>query len=74
MEKKIFGIFFLLFLVLAADVAVKKGEAKECLVRRHGFQGRCLIDRQCAHVCRSDGFSGGECRGPLRKCFCFRTC
>ncbi|KHN17432.1 Defensin-like protein, partial [Glycine soja] len=55
-------------------VTVKRAEAKDCLTRRHGFQGRCLFDRQCAHVCRSDGFIGGQCRGPLRKCFCSRPC
>ncbi|KAG5029872.1 hypothetical protein AAZX31_05G184800 [Glycine max] len=74
MERKTFGFLFLLLLVLASDVTVKRAEAKDCLTRRHGFQGRCLFDRQCAHVCRSDGFIGGQCRGPLRKCFCSRPC
>nr|KYP48968.1 Defensin-like protein 4 [Cajanus cajan] len=74
MERKTFGLLFLVLLVLAADVAVERGEAAVCFARRHGFQGRCLVDAQCAHVCRSDGFIGGECRGPFRKCFCSRTC
>ncbi|RDX65017.1 Defensin-like protein 4, partial [Mucuna pruriens] len=74
MERKTIGFLFMLVLVLAADVAVKKTEARDCLSKRHGFRGRCLTDGNCDHACRSDGFVGGQCRGLTRSCYCIRKC
>ncbi|XP_027343616.1 defensin-like protein 1 [Abrus precatorius] len=74
MERKTFGFLFLLLLVLAADVAVKTGEARECESESHGFKGVCLSDNNCAHVCRTEGFSGGDCHGVRRRCYCTKIC
>ncbi|XP_012572202.1 defensin-like protein 1 [Cicer arietinum] len=74
MEKKTLGVLFMFFLLLTADVAVKTAEARTCESRSHRFKGTCLSDTTCAHACRNEGFSGGDCRGLRRRCFCNRLC
>ncbi|RDX69513.1 hypothetical protein CR513_51365, partial [Mucuna pruriens] len=74
MERKTTGFLFLLLLLLAADVAVKTAEARYCFTQSHRFGGLCLSYRNCGHVCKTEGFSGGECRGFRRRCFCTKIC
>ncbi|TKY60497.1 Defensin protein 4 [Spatholobus suberectus] len=74
MERKTLGFLFLLFLVLAADVAVKTAEARDCSSKSHGFKGACFSDTNCAQVCRNEGFTGGKCTGFRHRCFCTRIC
>ncbi|KAL2342852.1 hypothetical protein Fmac_004137 [Flemingia macrophylla] len=70
MERKtIKGFLFLLALVSAVDVAMKTAEARVCLSRSHKFRALCFSDTNCRHVCRTEGFSGGDCRGFRRRCF-----
>ncbi|XP_028244809.1 defensin Ec-AMP-D1-like [Glycine soja] len=74
MERKTIGILFLVFLVLPSDVAVKRAEGRDCSSKSHGFKGLCFSDTNCAHVCRTEGFTGGDCGGFRRRCFCTRIC
>ncbi|RDX65018.1 hypothetical protein CR513_56358, partial [Mucuna pruriens] len=74
MERKTTGFLFFLLLLLAADVAVKTAEARYCFTESHRFGGLCLSYRNCGHVCKTEGFTGGECRGFRRRCFCTKIC
>ncbi|XP_006586320.1 defensin Ec-AMP-D1 [Glycine max] len=61
-------------LVICVDVAVKRAEGRDCSSKSHGFKGLCFSDTNCAHVCRTEGFTGGDCGGFRRRCFCTRIC
>ncbi|KAK7411417.1 hypothetical protein VNO78_02850 [Psophocarpus tetragonolobus] len=74
MERKTLGFFFFLVLFLSADVAVKRSEARICNALSHKFRGLCYSSRNCAHVCNTEGFPNGECKGFRRRCFCSRNC
>ncbi|KAI9079722.1 hypothetical protein K1719_038343 [Acacia pycnantha] len=73
MERKTFGLFLLVLIVLASEVAVQT-EGRMCQSQSHGFRGACVGSHNCALVCRNEGFSGGRCRGFRRRCFCTRLC
>jgi hypothetical protein len=51
-------------------------EARTCASQSHNFRGACLSDSNCASVCRTENFSGGECmtRRLQRKCVCTKQC
>ncbi|KAJ9550088.1 hypothetical protein OSB04_022631 [Centaurea solstitialis] len=49
-------------------------EGRTCESQSHGFKGACLIDSNCALVCKNEGFSGGVCHGFRQRCFCTRNC
>nr|KYP48969.1 Defensin-like protein [Cajanus cajan] len=52
------------------DVAVETAEGRNCLSKNHKFKGVCLSDTNCGrHICRTQGFSSGKCRG-----FCTKIC
>ncbi|KAK7318372.1 hypothetical protein RJT34_03071 [Clitoria ternatea] len=76
MERKAVGVLFLLLLVLAADndVGVKKAEGRDCMSQSHAFKGKCFSDTNCAHVCQTEGFPTGKCKGFRQRCFCSRIC
>nr|GMC60961.1 defensin-like protein 1 [Ipomoea batatas]GMC64625.1 defensin-like protein 1 [Ipomoea batatas] len=72
MEAKTFGLFFLLLIVLASQNGGVEGRV--CRSQSHHYKGLCLRDHNCAIVCRTEGFSGGDCVGFRRRCFCTRRC
>ncbi|PON35606.1 Gamma Purothionin [Trema orientale] len=77
MEKKVrFGgmVFFLLFILLASQEMVVPTEGRVCESKSHHYKRACLADHNCAMVCRTEGFTGGKCRGFRRRCFCTRRC
>ncbi|KAK4404177.1 Defensin-like protein 2 [Sesamum angolense] len=39
------------------------GEARTCESQSHRFKGTCVSSTNCASVCHTEGFSGGNCRG-----------
>ncbi|KAH6779279.1 low-molecular-weight cysteine-rich 69 [Perilla frutescens var. hirtella] len=49
-------------------------EARTCESQSHSFKGACLSDTNCASVCKTEGFTGGNCRGLRRRCFCTKHC
>ncbi|OIW09581.1 hypothetical protein TanjilG_28180 [Lupinus angustifolius] len=49
-------------------------EARTCESQSHRFKGPCLSDTNCGSVCHNEGFTGGNCRGFRRRCFCTKHC
>ncbi|XP_024036213.1 defensin-like protein 1 [Citrus sinensis] len=49
-------------------------EARLCESQSHRFHGTCVRSHNCDLVCRTEGFTGGRCRGFRRRCFCTRIC
>ncbi|KAG2410680.1 Defensin Tk-AMP-D6 [Vigna angularis] len=75
METKVLKFsMFLLFLVLAADVAVKITEAKLCWSRSKTFHGLCFTNSSCEAKCFNESFTGGMCKGFLQRCYCCINC
>nr|GMC68171.1 defensin-like protein 1 [Ipomoea batatas] len=75
MERKTFGRFFFLLIILLASHVENGGvEGRVCISQSHHYKGPCLRDHNCAMVCRTEGFSGGDCVGFRRRCFCTRGC
>uniref|UniRef100_A0A6N2L5H4 Knottins-like domain-containing protein n=1 Tax=Salix viminalis TaxID=40686 RepID=A0A6N2L5H4_SALVM len=74
MEKKCYGLLLLLLLVLVSQEVVVPAEARVCLSQSHNYKGPCLRGHNCANVCKTEGFPGGECRGFRRRCFCAKPC
>ncbi|CAA7053626.1 unnamed protein product [Microthlaspi erraticum] len=49
-------------------------EARKCESLSQKFKGACVSESNCANVCHGEGFSGGDCRGLRRRCFCTKQC
>ncbi|GAB2287463.1 hypothetical protein Dimus_021840 [Dionaea muscipula] len=68
-------LLLLVLLIMGSETGVVQlAEGRLCESQSHGFQGTCVRDHNCALVCRNEGFSGGDCRGFRRRCFCTRLC
>ncbi|KAH0463365.1 hypothetical protein IEQ34_007947 [Dendrobium chrysotoxum] len=82
------SLFLLVLLLLASGIgsemkaeAARPGglpgvgeEKRTCESQSHKFKGPCLSASNCGHVCRTEGFQFGECRGLRRRCFCTKHC
>ncbi|KAM0913791.1 hypothetical protein ACQ4PT_011924 [Festuca glaucescens] len=66
------AVAILLLLVVATEVAPI--QANECKTTSTKFKGLCFMSTNCAHICISEGFSGGECEGLSRRCMCNTSC
>ncbi|TXG56961.1 hypothetical protein EZV62_018274 [Acer yangbiense] len=66
---RLFSIVLLLVLVLLATGEMGQNqmvaEARTCESQSHKFKGTCVSKSNCAHVCQTEGFPGGHCRGFL---------
>ncbi|KAF7055746.1 hypothetical protein CFC21_063236 [Triticum aestivum] len=77
-SRKLLSAAILLVLLLAGTgemggpVAV--AEARTCEAKSHRFRGPCVRHRNCANVCKTEGFPGGKCRGFRHRCFCTTHC
>nr|XP_043607341.1 defensin SD2-like [Erigeron canadensis] len=72
-------IFATLLLVLMCLMANEMGgpmvvEGRTCEAPSQLFKGPCVSDTNCGNVCRSEGFTGGHCRGFQRRCYCTKNC
>nr|QLH55388.1 defensin 1 [Allium cepa] len=75
--KSILAAILVCFLLTATEMGGRGGmvvEARACLSQSHRFVGTCIRGSNCANVCRTEGFPGGECRGFQRRCFCAKNC
>nr|AHA50468.1 defensin-like protein 2 [Citrullus lanatus] len=77
MNKSFLPTLLLLLLIFSASEEMMGGgraEGRVCKSQSHSFHGPCMRDHNCAVVCRTEGFSGGDCVGFRRRCFCTRLC
>ncbi|XP_004503015.1 defensin-like protein 1 isoform X2 [Cicer arietinum] len=74
MERKSLALLILLFIAFASQMVMKTAEGRVCASQSHAFKGPCVGDHNCALVCRNEGFSGGNCQGFRRRCFCTKLC
>ncbi|KAH0649871.1 hypothetical protein MTR67_030012 [Solanum verrucosum] len=74
--KRLFATFFLVaMLLLSSEMGtMSSAEARTCESQSNRFKGTCVRDSNCATVCQTEGFIGGNCRGFRRRCFCTRNC
>ncbi|KAB2085355.1 hypothetical protein ERO13_A05G375500v2 [Gossypium hirsutum] len=72
--KKLFGMMFMLLLLVALASHGGVVEGRICESKSHRFKGVCLSDHNCGLVCRNEGFLDGWCRGFRHRCFCTRNC
>ncbi|XP_021733735.1 defensin-like protein [Chenopodium quinoa] len=68
------AVFLVLLLVFAAEMGPRVAEARTCETASHKFKGACISKRNCENVCQTEGFSGGDCKGLRRRCFCTKPC
>ncbi|XP_059286953.1 defensin-like protein P322 [Lycium ferocissimum] len=69
------SVLLLALLVMATEMGpMRIAEARHCESQSHRFKGVCASEKNCASVCETEGFSGGDCRGLRRRCFCTRPC
>ncbi|XP_060967059.1 defensin-like protein 1 [Cannabis sativa] len=73
-SRVVFFWLFLVFILLASFSKMGSVEGRMCESQSHHYEGACVIDHNCATVCRTEGFSGGKCKGFRRRCFCTRQC
>ncbi|KAK2991641.1 hypothetical protein RJ640_000280 [Escallonia rubra] len=69
----LFSLVFVLMVLMASDMGLVT-EARTCLSQSHRFKGTCVSETNCASVCHTEGFHGGDCRGLRRRCFCKTNC
>ncbi|KAE9597997.1 putative defensin, plant [Lupinus albus] len=50
-------------------------EARSCESRSSKFKGYCFLSKNCKKVCTTrESFTGGHCRGFIRRCQCTKVC
>lgn len=67
-------LIFSKFMCHFAEEMMVPAEARVCLSQSHSFKGPCVRGHNCASVCKTEGFPGGECKGFRRRCFCAKPC
>ncbi|XP_020260248.1 defensin-like protein [Asparagus officinalis] len=68
------AIALLFLLLVATEMGPEVVEARTCESQSHRFRGPCVRESNCASVCQTEGFPGGDCRGLRRRCFCTGPC
>ncbi|KAL7097077.1 hypothetical protein ACP275_10G120200 [Erythranthe tilingii] len=68
------AVLLVLVLVMVTEIGPMVGEARTCLSQSQRFRGPCVSDTNCRLVCHNEGFSGGDCQGFRRRCFCAKPC
>uniref|UniRef100_A0A0E0KN06 Knottins-like domain-containing protein n=1 Tax=Oryza punctata TaxID=4537 RepID=A0A0E0KN06_ORYPU len=66
------AIAILLLLLVATEMA--PAQARECETASSKFTGMCMIQANCDHLCKTEGFKGGDCRGIRPCCMCMTQC
>eukprot|EP01018_Ginkgo_biloba_P000049 Gb_21864 [translate_table: standard] len=78
MAKKI-GVPTIVLLVLLLLIAseMQGAAARTCKSASKKYKRICTVNKNCATICKSEGFEGGECDNEHivnRKCFCYKHC
>ncbi|XP_015691862.1 defensin Ec-AMP-D1-like [Oryza brachyantha] len=74
MLRKFFpAIVVILLVVVATGVSPVRAE-RECETVSLRFEGPCMVESNCANVCRTEGFVGGRCSTFARRCICIKPC
>ncbi|KAJ8769929.1 hypothetical protein K2173_009011 [Erythroxylum novogranatense] len=71
---RLLSIVFLSLLLFVSTGPMMAAEARTCESQSHRFKGICVRKANCEAVCQTEGFSGGQCRGARRRCFCTKSC
>ncbi|XP_019198213.1 PREDICTED: defensin Ec-AMP-D1-like [Ipomoea nil] len=68
-------LFVMLFMPTELGTnTIMVAEARTCESPSTKFKGPCARDSNCASVCQTEGFPGGDCKGLRRRCFCTKPC
>ncbi|XP_004509602.1 defensin Ec-AMP-D1-like [Cicer arietinum] len=70
-------IFVMFLLLVVTEMGANMvAEARSCISKSFTYKGLCVHDRNCANVCRTEGFVEGHCRGFAfgSRCFCYKPC
>ncbi|XP_043693993.1 defensin Ec-AMP-D1-like [Telopea speciosissima] len=67
-------LVFMLLLMATEKMGPKVAEARTCESQSNHYKGSCFRHSNCGHICRSEGFEGGVCKGFRRRCFCIKAC
>ncbi|KAK9935663.1 hypothetical protein M0R45_022753 [Rubus argutus] len=70
------SLFVTVLLLLATGMGPNAlvAEARTCESLSNKFKGVCVSQTNCGSVCQTEGFTGGDCRGLRRRCFCTKHC
>uniref|UniRef100_A0A0D9W2I6 Knottins-like domain-containing protein n=1 Tax=Leersia perrieri TaxID=77586 RepID=A0A0D9W2I6_9ORYZ len=67
-------VLLLLVVVATADLAPVQAVARQCETKSERFAGLCMVEENCANVCRTEGFMNGRCSVWVRNCICIKPC
>ncbi|EER96126.1 hypothetical protein BDA96_02G092900 [Sorghum bicolor] len=76
LSAKLFAVLLLLLIGYNTETQgpITMALARKCESPSLKFRGPCSRDANCASVCLTEGFTGGECKGLRHRCFCTRDC
>ncbi|KAK7360756.1 hypothetical protein VNO77_02766 [Canavalia gladiata] len=68
-------IFVLLQLLVATEMGpTMVAEAETCEYKSKKQTGPCVDSTKCSSECKTQGSTGGRCRGIRRICWCTKEC
>ncbi|KAL1221096.1 Defensin-like protein 2 [Cardamine amara subsp. amara] len=75
LSMRLISAVVLLFMIfVATGMGPVMAKPRICESQSRKFKGKCLSETNCGNVCRTEGFTGGDCRGLRQRCFCTRNC
>ncbi|KMZ59352.1 Defensin-like protein [Zostera marina] len=55
-------------------MGVQLSYGRTCTTKSQRFKGHCFRARNCAYICRTEGYHGGKCHGFHKHCLCHKPC
>uniref|UniRef100_A0A0E0KN10 Knottins-like domain-containing protein n=1 Tax=Oryza punctata TaxID=4537 RepID=A0A0E0KN10_ORYPU len=74
MRKFFPAITVVLLLVVATEAMAPGQSGRPCETKSLRFEGFCMVEDNCANVCRTEGFVDGRCSTFVRNCICIKPC
>ncbi|CAN0877570.1 Defensin-like protein 4 [Linum grandiflorum] len=68
------GLLLVLILLHPSRKLTINTRARRCEYESKRFKGTCEVDKNCADVCKLEGFPSGDCQGFRTGCYCTRPC